>query len=74
MKVQKQIAIILILNTEKFKRIFRTGIHVQVQVSISMGKRIENPTLHHIQQLIPDVDKTMKSTQPKVPEENSIFL
>ena len=47
---------------------------MQVQVSISMGKRIENPTLHHIQQLIPDVDKTMKSTQPKVPEENSIFL
>lgn len=53
----------------KSKRIHKTGIHVQVQLTVSMGKRTENPILQHVQKLIPDVDLNMKSKEPKLLED-----
>lgn len=54
----------------KSKRIYRTGVHVLVHLSISMGEKILTPTLHHKQKLIPGVDLNMKSKEPKLPEDN----
>lgn len=52
----------------KSKRIYRTVIHVQIQLNISKG--IENPTLHPVQKLIPSADLNMKSKEPKLLEDN----